>query len=252
MIRLPFQSRLLVPFGTKDWAVDRVSISTDEQGGPLFDCSVSHVVLEIKEQKALRLNSDWYRLYERPPVNELLTPLDRFRFIADHMPIYCDVWDKFQQIFLTKYFEFVARHVADNEAVLSDKLAGMSTLFSYEDWLLSAYLPLPQPIVYVPENPANETYADADMIRLPLLFWTGNEALILFFIGADTPSSRRINTREKLRAGGYTVLEIAQKNLMAEDQTWMDEFLLARFGNFWQSETLPSGPFKPAISDPLH
>lgn len=251
MTDLANRSRLLVPFGTKDWATDRVEISTDNKGEPVFKCAVSHVVLDVEGQKALRLNSDWYKLFDRPPISDLQTPMDRFNFVANHMAIYCDVWDKFQKIFLDKYFDFVARHVEDHSADLKDKLAGMGSLYSYLDWLLSAYLPLPQPIIYVPENSADNTYANDDMIRLPLMFWTGTDALALFFVGNDTPSSRQATIQTKLREGGYTVLEIAQKNLLDEDQSWMEEFLLAKFGNFWEAEVIPSGPFKPEISDPI-
>ncbi len=250
MTKHPFQSRLLVPFGTKDWSADRVSISTDEKGQLVFDCPVSHVVLDIKGQKALRLNSNWYRLFERPPANEIQTSEDTFKFITEHMRIYCDVWDKFQQIFLSKYFTFVAQHVADHETELKDRLGEMGTLFCYQDWLLSAYLPLPQPIVYAPRNSDDNSYADADMIRLPLMFWTGTEAIVLFFVGSDSPSSRMSKTQERLRNGGYKVLEIAQRDLLANDQSWVQNFLLTTFAKFWEAEVIPSGPFKPAIVDP--
>ena len=243
-------ARLLVPFGTKDWSPDRVVISKDAKGEPVFKTPVSHVVLEIKKRQALRLNSDWYHLYERPAANTLLTASDRFQFVVGHMPMYCDVWDKFQQLFLSKYFTFIEQHVEENRPTLEQKLAGIKSLYSYQDWLLSAYLPVPQAIVYVPKDSSTETYADQDMLRVPLLFWTGEEALVLFFTGNDTPSPRRMSAQKKLHDKGYRILEVPQQDLIAEDQTGIETLLRTNFSTFWDAEILPSGTFRPEINDP--
>ena len=166
------------------------------------------------------------------------------------MSIYCDIWDKFQQIFLSKYFNFTLQHVENNKNNLKNRLAGMESLYSYQDWLMSAFLPLPQSIIYLPEDPSDLSYSDADMVRVSLLFWTGHKAIILFFVGSDTPSPRIVNISAKLREGGYTVFDIAQKELIVENSAWLQEFFNTHFGIFWEDETLPSGPFKPEIADP--
>ena len=250
MAKKPLQSRLLVPFGTKDWSVERVSISTDQAGELVFECPVSHVILDFNKATALRLNSDWYRLYERPSDIALQTAENRYSFIMEHMSIYCDIWDKFQQIFLSKYFKFICQHIENNKLNLKNKLMGMRSLYSYQDWLMSAYLPLPQSIIYLPDDPRDLSYSEADIVRVPLLFWTGHKAIVLFFVGSDTPSPRLVNISAKLREGGYTVFDIAQKELAVENSAWLQEFFQTHFGNFWEDETLPSGPFKPEIADP--
>lgn len=247
----PKQSRLLVPFGTKDWSPDRVVISENQAGQLLFDCPVTHVVLDIAAKRPLRLNSDWYRLFLRPPMREMTTALDQFTFIKEHMPGYCDVWDKFQQIFLTLYFDFVASQIELLKPDLEQKLAGMSSLFSYQDWLLSAFLPLPQPLVYIPGDPGDNTYANEDMVRLPLMFWTGEQAIVVFFTGNDTRSTIIANTQDRLQKNGYTILEIDKIELADGDVSMMGRILPEVFQKFWQSEVLPSGPFKPEFGDPI-
>ena len=251
LIDQPRQSRLLVPFGSKDWSPDRVSISEDTSGQLEFDCPVTHVVLDIAAKTPLRLNSDWYRLFNRPPMRELTSAKAQFNFIKEHMPGYCDVWGKFQQIFLTLYFDFVVSQIEAHKPELEQKLADMSSLFSYQDWLLSAFMPLPQPLLYVPDDPADYSYADEDMIRLPLMFWTGDQAIIVFFRGNETRSAKIINLQERLRENGFVILEIDQQKLTNCEVSVIREILPGEFHKFWQSEVLPSGPFKPEFGDPV-
>jgi hypothetical protein len=248
----PEQSRLLVPFGTKDWATNRIIVSKNVAGELVFECPVSHAILDIKTQQALRLNSDWYSYSERPPIGELKTAEARFNFIKNHMPIYCDIWDKSQKLFLNHYFNFILQHADKNQYILKNKLKGLNSLYSYQDWLMSAYLPLPQSIIYLPQDPQNQAYENKEMFRVPLLFWTGQRAIILFFIGSDTPSPRLTNMQTKLTVNGYNVYKIEQKRLIVGDDTWMEEFLMEHFGHFWEAEVLPSGPFKPKIADPIN
>ena len=213
LAKRPLQSQLLVPFGSKNWSPERATITTDEGGHLSFDCTVSHVVLDIAGEKGLRLNSKWYRLFNQPPMGELQTSRDQFDFIRGHLPVYCDVWGKHQQMFLIRYFDFIVHKINASQPILEEKLSLVSSLYNFQDWLLSAFLPLPQALVYVPDNPDDQTYADADMIRVPLLFWTGREAFVIFFVGSDTRSPRLTNTQKKLSGAGFTFLKMDQAAL---------------------------------------
>ena len=121
---------------------------------------------------------------------------------------------------------FVHQYLAFIDAELQNGRAGLNLfegLYTVEDWTWSALRPLPRAWIDVPGGPVTADFA----------FWTGTQVIAIQLAKASYS--------DILREAGVLVLESPGA---------LDAVLPASFRNTWQSEALPSSPFRRAISPP--
>ena len=158
------EDTLLIPFGTGKWSDRRLKVEDDGS----FQCMAPHVLVGISERQPLRLNSAQYEFMEPPNHRELADPADQLEFVLNHMKIHCDLWGKFQNLFLDRYVQFIAAHVEENKTQLGKLIKPFGSLYQYRDWVFSAFRPLPQAHI----NVGSGAYATEDLIAVDFAFWS--------------------------------------------------------------------------------
>ncbi len=227
---------LLIPFGTNKWSDRRLNVEDDGS----FQCMAPHVLVGKSKREALRLNSGQYEFMEPPDHRELRDPADQLEFVLNHMKIHCDLWGKFQKLFLDRYVQFIAAHVEENKARLGELVKSFGSLYQYRDWMFSALRPLPQAHF----NVADGAYASDDLIAADFAFWGKDGGIALYLISSPHRNSARQRRYDRLEAAGITVVEIEQSCVQPDQQTVFEAQLPDTFQTFWQEEPFPSGPFK--------
>ncbi|MBT4700554.1 MAG: hypothetical protein HOB79_05715 [Rhodospirillaceae bacterium] len=232
---------LLIPFGTSKWSDRRLKVEDDGS----FQCMAPHVLVGISERQPLRLNSAQYEFMEPPNHRELADPADQLEFVLNHMKIHCDLWGKFQKLFLDRYVQFIAAHVEENKAQLSELIKPFGSLYQYRDWMFSAYRPLPQAHF----NVGGAAYVPDDLIAADFAFWGTDGGIALYLISSPHRNSARQKRYDRLEAAGIKVVEIEQTCLQPDQQAVFEEQLPDTFRTFWKEEPFPSSPFKSNVLD---
>ncbi len=225
---------LLIPYGTPQWSADKLSLA--RSGNSLsVECAVPYVIAGAGV--TLRLNGGQYEFAGQPPLGDLRDAAAQLGFLGVHLRRYCSLWDRGQKLFLDRYFEFIAARVEHDSDNLKAKIAEFGSLYRYEDWVFSALRPLPQAWL----NTTAGDYDPAALIGVDFAFWTGDNVVAVYITGTETASPRVLEQRERLQQNGATVLEIPQSALVRDEV--FAETLPEPFHNFWQGQTLPTGPF---------
>ena len=200
-----------IPYG-----LDRLprSIALDD---PRLRCAVAG-------DEPLRLNSE--------PVPPDAMPLA----IGDHtarvaaakawLESLCGDYAPLRRQFVEAYLRCVAAQIETHRVELSAKLAPYDGLYAPDDFLWSALRPLPRGWA-----PAGDQLLPADMV-----FWDGAQPIAIELAARDTDRQRA------LLSAGVTVYRI-EPSMFAR----LDAALPAVFSCFWDSQTLPSSPFRRAI-----
>ena len=182
----------------------------------------------LEPRRPLRLNTVAWDFPERPDLIALTTVAERLDFLRDHLKSLCGLWDKLPRLFLDGYFREIAECIARNRPALDALAAAHGGLFRPEDWSYAALCPLPQArLPAAPELPVD------------FAFWTGESLYAVDIIGAASQSRPRRDRRAHLRESGTPVIEIGRAQL--DDLRW---HLPAEIASFWQTESLPSSPFR--------
>ena len=132
----------------------------------------------------------------------------------------CGDYAPLRRRFIAAYFRFVTSLIEARRTELAERLKPYDGLYAPEDFLWSALRPLPRGWV-----PVADKCLPADMV-----FWDGTRA-IAFELGA-----RNTDRQKALLTAGVAVHRI--------DPAMMENALPDDFGQFWQSESLPSSPFR--------
>ncbi|MGY9013934.1 MAG: hypothetical protein ACKVG9_01325 [Rhodospirillales bacterium] len=229
---------ILIPFGTGKWSDRRLTIEDDRS----FQCIAPHVLLDISNRQPLRLNSGQYEFMEPPNHRELADPADQMAFVLNHIKIQCDLWGKFQRLFLDRYFQFIARHVEENKAQLQESISSFGRLYQLSDWMFSALRPLPQVHLFVSKTDA--AYSSDDLIAADFGFWGADGGIALYLVNSPNRNAARQKRYDRLEAAGISIVEIVQDNLQPDKQQMFEKQLPEDFRAFWEGEPFPSGPFK--------
>jgi hypothetical protein len=230
------EDTLLIPFGTGKWSDRRLKVEDDGS----FQCMAPHVLVGKSDHQPLRLNTGQYEFMEPPDHRELATPADQLEFVLNHMKINCDLWGKFQKLFLDRYVQFIAAHVEENKTQLGKLIKPFGSLYQYRDWVFSAFRPLPQAHI----NVGSGAYATEDLIAVDFAFWSNDGGIALYLISSPHRNSARQRRYDRLEEAGIKVVEIEQTCLQPDQQAMFEEQLPDTFRNFWKEEPFPSGPFK--------
>jgi len=232
-------SLIVIPFGTDAVAPELISI-TETADGFGVDCRIAHVVLDRTDAPPLRLNGGGLEFGEPPPLPQMPEVDQQLDYLLAHFQRYCSVWDRYPRAFLTSYFAFIHRHIMDNRRELAQSLARFEDLYRFDQWAFSAPRPLPR------AHPMARDAGDGFLPRVDFAFWTGSEIVAIDLIGSATRGKAHEERRAVLARNGVKVIEIPHGILDSAHEGDFAAALPAEFHRFWETEPLPSGPFKTA------
>lgn len=152
-----------------------------------------------------------------------------------------DVFAKNPRRLLDLYFDFIAARLETESVALEKLLRSLGGLFKVEDWVYSALRPLPNAVVFDPDDPETPPVAEPQ----DMVFWTGQTVLAIRLRGSGTPSAREAEASERLQATGARVVTIAAAELAAGIEIFSDSRFPPEIRSFWQGTSYPCSPFRP-------
>ena len=242
---LAVQDLLLIPYGTAEWSFAGVSVEgftsrTLRLAAP-FPCAV----VDLRRREPLRLNNSRYDLGLVP---DLQGGTDPAGIVRDYLKRLCSPWDRLSQGFVDAYFGFLAETVEQNREVLRGRLAPYAGLYDYRDWLFSAPKPLPRAHLFAPQAPGSAVIDRADFVHVDFAFWLGR-GLRAVVSAQSAPTPRKAKElADRLRQAGIDAVTLQPTDLDASGRNFFEK-VLSPIPAFWESETLPMGPFRPVALD---
>ncbi len=145
--------------------------------------------------------------------------------------------------FVVTYLDFVWSQIKTYKGELEDGV-GASELFGIEDWVFSAWLPLPHANILLPREfePGAPQFAEIDIV-----FWHKGRIKAVVIEGTSTPIKSKQYRREYL-CENHPFLDIisVNKDWVAKGLFPKDAFSVP-FCHYWRDLTLPIGPAPPLI-----
>jgi hypothetical protein len=204
--------RLTIPYGTAERQPGGPSVSIDTSGG-----------------EPLRLNNAPYT-YDEGTQGSGPSAEERLAFLRDHLTDLCDLWAKRPRQFVALYFRLIEGVMQRDRAAIEEKTRRLGGLFTPADCAFSALRPLPR--------------AHLDGVRVDFAFWTGQSLIAIDIAGDEARGSAWEARRATLTAAQAQTLEIPSATIARDDLAALEALLPPEFTAFWQSEALPSSPFK--------
>jgi len=224
----------LIPYG-----IASIDASTVDVQGGRIRCPTPFIPIVPNRDKILRLNGGQYDFPEEPNLRSIMDARAQLDFLHDHLRHYCDLWARPPKLFLECYFAFISAQVEANETQLAEKLAPYGTLFSVQDWILSAPRPLPRAHIR-----SERAYWPVDFA-----FWLGDRVLAVLLKGLETATSGdQVWSRE---VSGFDIVELEVAQLARDGAEYLARSLPAEFHVFWAGEPMPSSPFKGTFLDEI-
>jgi hypothetical protein len=158
----------------------------------------------------------------------------RITAARDWMISLCGDYAPLRRQFISSYLEFVTAHLVAHRSELAEHLRRYHGLYAPEDWTWSALRPLPRAWL-----PAGER-----MLQAEIVFWDGARPIAVEL--AARPTERQA----ALLAAGIDVVRV-DPPVLSGDPMQLAALLPACFQYFWQSQTLPSSPFRRPIPQGL-
>lgn len=224
---------IVIPFGVPMLRAADVQIRDGK-----VTCPAPYVAIDPVRTEVLRLNGDQYAFPEPPDLRAMTNAAAQLAFLCAHLQHYCDLWARPPKLFLDRYFESVAAHVAANAADLAERLKPFGSLFAPEDWALSAPRPLPRA----------QLLAEGAYWPVDVAFWLGDHVLAVLLRGSATATARDEARNSALKRTGIEILELAAADLA---QTDLCAVLPPAFRAFWAGQPMPSSPFKGTALDDI-
>ncbi|NQU71758.1 MAG: hypothetical protein HQ514_14480, partial [Rhodospirillales bacterium] len=132
----------------------------------------------------------------------------------------------------------------DNRTELIQSLAQFKDLYRFDQWAFSALRPLPRAHLWAPENAGIQEFDVGQMLRVDLAFWTGAEIVAIDLIGTETRGEAHATRRNRLTRNGVKVIEMRHEYLGETRSSDFAASLPPEFHGFWETQPLPSGPFR--------
>ena len=242
---LAIQDVLLIPYGTADWSFAGLAVegftSRTLRLAAAFPCAV----IDLRGHEPLRLNNSRYALGFIP---DLQGGADPAGIVQDYLKRLCSPWDRLSQRFLDAYFGFLAETIEENREVLRGRLEPYAGLYDYRDWLFSAPKPLPRAHLFAPQIPGSAVIDRANFVPVDFAFWLGcGVRAVVSAQSAPTPRKAK-EQGDRLRQAGIEVVTLGPTDL-ADARRDVFRRILSPTPAFWEGETLPTGPFRPAALD---
>jgi len=188
---------------------------------------------------AIRLSSaGWIDLTPNALVGidtpELLFELCKEKIIARIQP-----FSKRIRLFVERYFEFMKAEIVEHSSELAS-----DDIFTIEDWIYSAWLPLPHAHIQLPTG-----FAELD-----IAFWTGEQ---LIGVQVEQTGSIAKSKREKLtdlmeHHPLVKIISIPRERLSETESNFTNDLFDETFSCFWRGLNLPQGPNpSPILANPF-
>ncbi|NKB58848.1 MAG: hypothetical protein GKS00_21160 [Alphaproteobacteria bacterium] len=223
---------VIIPYGAPTLDAQRVMVHANDDGSVTVECPTAFVTVG---PEMLRLNGDQYTFPETPDLRAMTDTAAQLDFLRNHLKQFCDLWAKPPKLFLDRYFEFVVAKVDENEVRLRETLEQFGSLYAYRDWSLSAPRPLPR--AWLP-------LASGVFCPVDFAFWLGDRALAILLVGSGTATKKEMDRRRALEDAGIEIVELSARALSHEGVDYLARSLPVAFSAFWESEVMPSSPFK--------
>jgi hypothetical protein len=183
----------------------------------------------------LRFNNSRYDVGDLTEKARTGTVAERLAFLRDYHEELCGTYAKRPRQFVALYFRWIDMVLAADRPALEKKTASFGGLFAWQDYAFSALRPLPQAFL-----PVGDGHPKADFA-----FWTGTR-LIALDIAGDTRGPGWIERNQRLVAANVLAIELPVSIFVKNDPAALRALLPPELASFWQSEAMPSSPFKAA------
>lgn len=197
---------------------------------------------------ALRLSSaGWIDLTPASLVGieskELLFELCKEKIVARIQPFSTRI-----RLFVERYLEFMKAQLVTYASELGSELEN-DDIFTTEDWIYSAWLPLPHAQIQLPPEFGPEFSPEfgadaANFAELDVAFWTGDQ---LIGVQVEQTGSMIKSKRKKLAAlvdqhPRFKLISIPRDKLSETDPNFPGELFDETFSCFWRGINMPQGP----------
>jgi hypothetical protein len=240
---------LVVPYGIDSWSIEELVLNRAGDGAISVDAPFPCAVIDKRNSKPLRLNSEIFSVASNFNAQQRATPLT---VLSDHLKGLCRTWDRLSLRFLDGYFEHIAKMLAVHHNVIATKLAPFAGLYVAEDWIFSAPKPLPRAHVHAPGNKSasrdTEDFVQADFAQVDFAFWLG-ERMVAVLSKPGTLTPARANERlARLEQADVTTIQFTAQDIEKEPVALFDR-IIGDFGALIGSAGIvPISPFRPRIS----
>lgn len=246
----PVPNVLLIPYGTAEWSMDGIGIVGFTAGGLRLRTAFPCAAVDRAAREPLRLNNSRYDRAFAPTTPADAT--DQAGLVRDYLKGLCRPWDNLATQFLDTYFQFLSDLIDEQRDVLTERLAPYAGLYDYKDWLYSAPTPLPRAHLHAPQNAgaAAAPGGAADFVRVDFAFWLGDRLVAAQSAGSALTPKKAREQADRLRLAGIDVVSFGAADLAGGKARDLFTRVLGSSGLvFWESDVLPSGPFRTSLLD---
>jgi len=150
------------------------------------------------------------------------------------------------RLFVERYLEFMRAQLETHASELEN-----DDILTTEDWIYSAWLPLPHAQIQLP---AEFGGGDANFAELDVAFWTGDQ---LIGVQVEQTGSMVKSKRERLaslvdQCPRFQLISIPRDKLSETESNFPDDLFNESFSCFWRGINLPQGPNpSPILTNPF-
>jgi hypothetical protein len=237
---------LLIPYGVAEWSPDGISLDGFSMRAMRLHTDFPCAAVNRAARVPLRFNNSRYDFGFA--ANAQAGAADGTSSIKEYLKGLCRPWDNLSTQFLEAYFRSIFDLLDQHRDVLAARLAPYAGLYNERDWFFSAPKPLPRAHLHAPQK-GGAAGAASDFMRVDFAFWLGDRLVAAQSSqGFLTPRKAKEQT-DRLRLAGIDVIMFGPADLAEGKARDLFTRLLGSSLAFWESEALPSGPFRPALLD---
>jgi hypothetical protein len=237
---------LLIPYGVADWSPDGIALEGFSTRALRLRAAFPCAAINRAARQPLRFNNSRYDFGFAPSAQA--GAIDEASVIREYLKGLCRPWDNLSTQFLDAYFGFLSDLLDEHRDALAARLERYAGLYDYRHWFFSAPKPLPRAHLHAPLE-GSAVKATSDFARVDFAFWLGDRLVAAQSSqGFLTPKKAKEQT-DRLRLAGIEVILFGPADLAGGKAREFFTRLLGSSLAFWESEALPSGPFRPALLD---
>lgn len=211
---------------------------------------VAHPSFTVRANETLpiRLNSDLGLRFPPDLLSTIPTNEEKLAYLRHEIAGALDLFANYQRKFLNRYFDFIVDRCAGAAERLEAGLAWSGGLFHAEDFVFSALWPLPDCTLTLLTDTGFQPAGTCDFA-----FWTGRHVIAVTLTGS--PDRRDTENMEESSPifGIVKPVAISATDLNTDPVLFLEPRFPPEFGSFWQSDHVPSSPFRPdGLTFPAH
>ena len=238
---------LLIPYGVADWSPDGITLEGFSTRALRLRAAFPCAAINRAARAPLRFNNSRYDLGLAP--NAQAGATDDAALVKEYLKGLCRPWDNLSTQFLDAYFRLVSDLLDEQRDALAARLEPYAGLYNYSDWFFSASKPLPRAHLHAPLDRSAGAAGASDFARVDFAFWLGDRLVAAQSSqGFLTPKKAKEQT-DRLRVAGIDVVTFGPTDLAGGKAREFFTSLLGSALASWESEVLPSGPFRPMLLD---